>query len=277
MIRTLVFTVSLLIHMTVCADSSPSQSKTSVIPPEATVTTSQSTPNNTSYLISVKNPSQNVATQPIVININQTPKSEPVAIKPPDDPNKPVSPPARPPHKSAPHLISIPPIPALNIVIHKRYRNSPEIKKLYRMLGIKTKPKTIHLINDRSLAEKNHQNNIFYIQTRSYRDALDYLGFGVEIPPIVIQKNLVSVPRYPNGDYFDLNQLTTGVLRVHVSDKRPPSNASVSVFYRNHWYYVSDCDQNSKRTFTLMEEVFNLQAGEVPNTSPVLTIPVGRR
>ena len=48
------------------------------------------------------------------------------------------------------------------------------------------------------------------------------------------------------------------------------------VRYRDTWFYIDDADLNSKATFGLLEQLFNLQAGEVATTGPVLTLPVGR-
>jgi hypothetical protein len=52
--------------------------------------------------------------------------------------------------------------------------------------------------------------------------------------------------------------------------------AYVAVKYRGHWFYIEDSDLPSKTTFALLNTVLALQAGGVPSTGPVLTLPVTR-
>ena len=65
------------------------------------------------------------------------------------------------------------------------------------------------------------------------------------------------------------------MFRVHTSESRP-RNASVAVHHRDHWFYIADHEQSSKSTFMLLNQLFTLQAGDVSETKPVLTLPVGR-
>jgi hypothetical protein len=46
--------------------------------------------------------------------------------------------------------------------------------------------------------------------------------------------------------------------------------------HRGHWFYIADDDETSKSTFTLLNQLFALQSGDVEETKPVLTLPVGR-
>lgn len=172
-------------------------------------------------------------------------------------------------------IIKVSPTPSLDIIIKKKYRQSPQIKKLYKMLGIGYPAKVIHFVSDTKLARVNDTDNIIELRTRSFLNILGYLSNSVETPPELIARGLVQAPRYPNGQYFDLTQLTNGVLRVHISSQRPQGNVSVAVYYRNHWFYVSDNDIESKKTFAMVEQLFNLQAGGLnSNPGPVLTIPL---
>ena len=64
-------------------------------------------------------------------------------------------------------------------------------------------------------------------------------------------------------------------MTIHMADQRPTANVNLLVYYRKHWFYLADNDIDSKRTFKMIEDIFNLRAGEVPGQqSPVLTIPV---
>jgi len=51
--------------------------------------------------------------------------------------------------------------------------------------------------------------------------------------------------------------------------------AAVRVRYRDHWFYIPDEDLASKSTFSLLAQLFALQAGSGDGLRPVLTLPVG--
>jgi hypothetical protein len=51
--------------------------------------------------------------------------------------------------------------------------------------------------------------------------------------------------------------------------------ASVAVYYRDHWFYVDDSNLSSKSTFSLLAQIFALQAGNIKDVSPMLTLPIG--
>ena len=57
---------------------------------------------------------------------------------------------------------------------------------------------------------------------------------------------------------------------------RRPSGAAFAVRHRGHWFYIDDGDQTTKSTFLLLGSLFTLQAGDVEEVKPVLTLPVGR-
>ena len=50
----------------------------------------------------------------------------------------------------------------------------------------------------------------------------------------------------------------------------------VRLKYRNHWFYIDDSDLTSKSTFSLLMQLFALQAGEIKASGPVFTLPVNR-
>jgi len=54
-----------------------------------------------------------------------------------------------------------------------------------------------------------------------------------------------------------------------------PEQPGIAVEYRDHWYFISDSDHTSKRTFVLMQALFLAQAAEDPGQgTPVLTLPL---
>jgi hypothetical protein len=62
---------------------------------------------------------------------------------------------------------------------------------------------------------------------------------------------------------------------IRTSEDRP-ERAAVAIRHRGYWFYVADDDASSKATFLLLHDLFSLQAGDVEETKPVLTLPVGR-
>jgi hypothetical protein len=140
------------------------------------------------------------------------------------------------------------------------------------MLGIPSSPRIIQLVADRDLVNKREGR--IMIQPRSFVGVLGFLSNAVEVYPEMLRQKLVISPKYPNGEYFNLNNLTKGLLAIHISPTRPHSNVNVQVYYRNHWFYIADTDYKSKRTLSMIGQLFNLQAGEIKGqTSPVITIP----
>ena len=68
---------------------------------------------------------------------------------------------------------------------------------------------------------------------------------------------------------------TGNILNIY-SQKEPPPDAFVRVFYRDHWFYIADNDLESKTTFGLVSYLFSLQAAGVEGKSPLLTVSAGR-
>ncbi|MDF1823439.1 MAG: hypothetical protein P1U68_02295 [Verrucomicrobiales bacterium] len=113
-----------------------------------------------------------------------------------------------------------------------------------------------------------------YLQTRSVSGILFFLSHNVEVPQSHIDQGLVTVTRESNGEIFDWNLVTGDLLQVK-SSPAPPINAFVKLRYRGNWFYIEDNDLESKSTFMLLNQLFNLLAGDIKKAAPVLTIPVG--
>lgn len=231
------------------------------------ITDKESNP-NTSTLI-IKNLPVHDKNTPVTITINPPSGVTPVPVSQPLPSMGNEQ--AKQPIKSS-DKIEIPPVPSLDIVVNKKYKNSPKLKRLYQLLGLRHSPNVIHLVTNRNIANK--KDAIIAIRPRSFLTALDYLSNAVQVAPDMIKKNLVVVPQYPNGKYYDLTDITKGVFLIHISPTRPTTEVSVEVFYRDHWFYIADTDYKSKRTFAMLQQIFNLQAGETPGQNiPILTIP----
>jgi hypothetical protein len=79
----------------------------------------------------------------------------------------------------------------------------------------------------------------------------------------------------PTGEVASREGIHTGLVKVK-SQLTQPANAFVAVPYRNRWFYIDDEDLKTKSGFMALNSIFSLQSGDLPSTSPVLTIPVGR-
>jgi hypothetical protein len=112
------------------------------------------------------------------------------------------------------------------------------------------------------------------ILPRSLMGTLYYLSQAVEPPQRDIDAGRVTITRTGDGSVFEWSELTGGLFRVR-SSLEPPENAFVRIRYRDAWFYIDDADLTSKSTFQLLEQLFQLQAGQAGSGGPLLTLPVG--
>ena len=66
------------------------------------------------------------------------------------------------------------------------------------------------------------------------------------------------------------------LLMIYNSDRKP-KNSYVCVKHRDTWFYIKDGDIYSKKTFLLLLDLFNLQAGSSTVQGPLLTLPTRSR
>jgi len=155
-------------------------------------------------------------------------------------------------------------------------------KKLLLELSFKhyTPPKIVKLLHLKQpqkviLLGQGHfdRDDVISIRLRSFIGILYYLSKSVATPPDDIKKRRIQLTRYQNGKLFDWDNVTKGMLKVFYSQKEP-QNANIKVYYRNRWFYISDSDQSSKQTMSLLNQLFALQADDSSSTGPVLTLPL---
>jgi hypothetical protein len=114
------------------------------------------------------------------------------------------------------------------------------------------------------------------IDTRSLIGVLYYLSHGVRVPPEDLESGAVTTTLDADQNPFDWSTLLGGLFEVRTSDSlRRPSDAAFAVRHRGRWFYIADGDQTTKSTFLLLASLFTLQAGDVEEVKPVLTLPVG--
>ncbi len=116
--------------------------------------------------------------------------------------------------------------------------------------------------------------NRIQVRPRSFSGMLHFLSQSVDVPDEDVEEGRVTVTRDAAGDVFDWGRVTDGLMRIRSSDSSP-GNAAVSVRYRGRWFYIDDSDLDSKSTFSLLAQLYALQAGGTAGLTPVLTLPVG--
>lgn len=96
------------------------------------------------------------------------------------------------------------------------------------------------------------------MSTRSVKEMMFYLSHAVNVPPEDYECGYVRSTFDALGNPFNWNEMTAGLFHVHYSEHKP-SDAAVAVEHRGMWFYVLDCDLDSKSTFNLLLELINLE------------------
>jgi len=158
-------------------------------------------------------------------------------------------------------------VPTLIIRIDPTVKNDPEVLEFSRIIDAEADDGRFYLgpLDDPSYIQ---------IQTRSLLGIMYYLSQGVKAPASDIQKGKVTVTRDSEGKVFDWNAVTENLMTIRSQSELPPDAAAIRVWYRGTWFYIDDSDLNSKSTFSLLAQIFSLQAGKVPSNAPLLTLPI---
>ena len=148
--------------------------------------------------------------------------------------------------------------------------NNPDLLKLVTLLGVSSP------VSDLVFTEgfDDGTPGSFAIQTRSLMGILYYLSQNVRVPQRHRSKGLVTNTVTDTGEPFDWSEVLGDIFTVH-SQWTEPANANVKVHYRGVWFYIDDRDLATKTTFGMLGQLFYLQAGEVRNMTPALTLSLG--
>jgi hypothetical protein len=112
------------------------------------------------------------------------------------------------------------------------------------------------------------------IMTRSLLSTMYYLSLGIDVPRRDINAGTVAMTTNSDGSLFDWREVV-GDLFIVKTSPHYPQNAYLAVAYRGNWFYIDDSDVNSKRTFVLLQQIYNLQSRQQERDTPVLSIPLG--
>ncbi|MFT7638515.1 MAG: hypothetical protein ACI9G1_000239 [Pirellulaceae bacterium] len=107
-------------------------------------------------------------------------------------------------------------------------------------------------------AAPNNRDELI-VSTRSLKEIMYFLSQAIDVPRAHVNKGFVRETIDPaTGCPFDWQEIFDELFQVH-SGELPPLHAAVSIRYRGHWFFIADSDIDSKRTFNLLLELFNLK------------------
>jgi hypothetical protein len=149
-------------------------------------------------------------------------------------------------------------------------RLDPEVQRdiefVRKTLNLKSENGEV-LLNNSALQQSPNE---LAVLSRSMIEIMSELSSDIEVPAEdASDGRTYATPEPPaNASPYDQPRV-----RIH-SGSSPPGDAFTSARYRDHWYWVSDQDFDSKRSLTFLLLFFSLaETGVVPE-APVLTIPV---
>ena len=161
--------------------------------------------------------------------------------------------------------------PVLVMKFAKKALDWYETREIVKILQL-TPGKTTYPI---MLNAIDHNPDYINLQTRSLIGIFFYLSHAVNVPDDDIKNGRVTLTQDETGTPFDWTEVLGKVLVIK-SDSRKPSDAYVSIRYRGNWFYIDDTDLSSKATFSLLSQIFAIQAGQIVIDKPTLTLPIGR-
>jgi hypothetical protein len=161
--------------------------------------------------------------------------------------------------------------PQLILHINEEDKNREEAKQF--ALAVNIEPgKNRYVLAFSPAFKKTDQ---IQVVTRSLLGIMFYLSQAVEVPREDILQGKVTQTKTHDGKIFDWKEVTGDLLRI----SSLPGNRQVdskSIFYRGTWFYIDDSDLSSKSTFSLLAQIFSLQAGKAQGNAPLLTLPIGQ-
>jgi hypothetical protein len=165
--------------------------------------------------------------------------------------------------------------PRLVLQIAPEALSLPETQELVKILQLAPGKTHYPFVSPAVQHMQAQDSDVLRVETRSLLGMLYYLSQGVEVPDRDRQKGKVTVTLGESGTTFDWQQVLGDSLRIKCQEIQP-IEAAVAVRYRGSWFYIDDSDLESKSTFSMLSQIFALQAGKAEGITPVLTIPVGR-
>jgi len=148
---------------------------------------------------------------------------------------------------------------------------SATVYELLRLLRVpKPKDKSKNIILKAVLAFEQPEPMSVAIQTRSVGDIMELLAAAIDVP----EEDLISGAAIQ----FPKTGLPGKDIIIRRSEDKP-QKASISVKYRDYWFYVDDTDQVTKQALRLLQFLNSAMTGEAASeghVAPALTIPISQ-
>jgi len=158
------------------------------------------------------------------------------------------------------------------LLIKDKQRQSASVLKFLNSINITTDNNIIPITPNYTGVDSTQE---IELNIRSLAGIQFFLSHGIIIPKEDLDKGRVQITKNNKGEMFDWGEVLSDLFQVH-SSKEKPINASVSVQYQKHWFYIKDNDMQSKYTLMLLNQISALQSGTVVKAGPILTLPVSQ-
>lgn len=139
-----------------------------------------------------------------------------------------------------------------------------DIRELRELLGLSQDAEEFEVVfgsgptSDRELA----------VVSRSILHIMSALAVEVDVPAKHLEEGRATPGHTAAGDASDSQRQ----VRIHASESRP-DDAFVAVPYRGHWFWIDDCDLQTKRAFSFVMFLFTLAETGERDALPLITIP----
>jgi len=144
-----------------------------------------------------------------------------------------------------------------------------EAKRLVELLGNAKQVENMYVI---SMFKGYTSKGVIGVLPRSLLACMYYLSMGVITPQVDVTMGKVTKLDKSNYVWKDM---IYDLIKIK-NCTGTPSNAYAAVKYRGSWFYISDEDLNSKRTFMMLLQLYNLQSITHKKSPPLLTLPLGK-
>jgi hypothetical protein len=161
--------------------------------------------------------------------------------------------------------------PYLELRFTKEDANDPHAIRFKHLLRLAPERDHFKLLAGIGVAKQN----AIVVSPRTLIAVMNYLAQGIEVPARDLSGGRVTRTLADSGKMFDWQRVLKGVFKIHSSDEQP-SEPAVAIHFRGSWFFINDTDLNSKETFSLLMQLFALQAGEIKKISPAINLLIGR-
>lgn len=146
--------------------------------------------------------------------------------------------------------------------------HSDTVRELFTLLGINRAIDGNDIVLPIHSEVGSGTGSVINVQTRSAIDLLQIYGAGIDIPPPHLEAGIVQPIKWAIPE-------ERRPIDIRSSEQRP-DNATVSIRFRDWWFYIDAADTRSKQGFQLFRIFLGLRLKEegTAQRAPILTVPV---